>query len=212
MTMFLRLMVVTALAVSTGTVSPVSAQENAETPAETAPATVVERLHERLLSVMQDAESLGYQGRYEALAPIVDATFDVASVARFAVGRHWSDFSDTQRDAYQNVFRRITVGTYAKRFDGYSGQRFQCPETREMGEQRRLVRCELLQESESPVSLDYMLQATPSGWRIVNVYAGGVSDLAVKRQQYQHVIETQGIDALIDGLRERADKLGEKAG
>ena len=50
------------------------------------PVQVVEKLHAALLGVMKDAEELGYQGRYDRLAPVLKETYDTRLHGR-EVGR-----------------------------------------------------------------------------------------------------------------------------
>ena len=38
------------------------------------------------------------------------------------------------------------------------------------------------------VPLEYLLEQRPDGWKIINIIADGVSDLALKRAEYQRVL------------------------
>ena len=57
------------------------------------------------------------------------------------------------------------------------------------------------------VPLEYLLQEGPDGWRIINIVADGVSDLALKRAEYQRVFSSGGIEALIAELEEQTRRL-----
>jgi phospholipid transport system substrate-binding protein len=57
------------------------------------------------------------------------------------------------------------------------------------------------------VSLEYLLHETPDGWRIINIVADGVSDLALKRAEYQRVFAGGGIGGLIEELERQAQRL-----
>ena len=57
--------------------------------------------------------------------------------------------------------------------------------------------------SEPPVRFDYVLRQTNDGWRIVNVLADGVSDLALKRVEYRAILQRDGFQALIDMLKDK---------
>ena len=63
----------------------------------TGPVGVIQRFQDTLLSVMKQAQALGYDGRYKKLAPIITATHDLETIARVSVGQYWSKLSDTQR-------------------------------------------------------------------------------------------------------------------
>jgi phospholipid transport system substrate-binding protein len=47
------------------------------------------------------------------------------------------------------------------------------------------------------------LRETKDGWRIINIMANGVSDLALKRVEYRSILERDGFPALIDMLKKK---------
>ncbi len=77
---------------------------------------------------MKQAQQLGVQGRYDALAPVLSKTYDIASMTRMAVGQSWDSLQPAQKAALTQAFSRMMIATYAKRFDGFSGETFQIVE------------------------------------------------------------------------------------
>ena len=162
----------------------------------------VDNLHAALLDIMQNAESLGFAGRRDRIAPVIQESLDLPFITRFALGRYWSDTNADQRAAMVDVFSRWTIAHYASRFNGYSGERFETISSESARRGRELVRT-VLKVSNDPaenVTLDYLLHETGAKWRIVNVIANGVSDLSLKRADYGAVIKAQGLDSLIAKL------------
>ena len=175
------------------------------------PSAVVERLHGALVEVMREAEALGFEGRRAAIEPVIISVFDLPYVARLLVRTRWSELEAEQRDRMRDAFSALTVATYAQRFDGYSGQRFVTTGEREVRGGRRLVSAELRSPEEPTVRLDYLLQERDAGWRIVNVIADGVSELALKKTEYASIIEGEGFDALVARLEEQVRDLEQGA-
>ena len=68
--------------------------------AEDAPAELVGRRNTALIEVMREAEVLGFQGRYDRLAPVLTAAFDFPLLARVSVGRHWRELDEDARAWY----------------------------------------------------------------------------------------------------------------
>ncbi len=167
------------------------------------PTAAVERLHGVLIEAMRDAEALGFEGRRAAIEPVITSVFDLHYVARLLVRSRWSELDAAQRERMRSAFSALTVATYAQRFDGYSGQRFVTTGEREVRGGRRLVSTELRSPDEPTVRLDYLLQERGASWRIVNVIADGVSELALKRTEYASVIDGDGFDALVVKLEEQ---------
>ena len=59
------------------------------------------------------------------------------------------------------------------------------------------------------VTLEYLLQQRDRGWQIINIVADGVSDLALKRAEYQRVFASGGIAGLIAELENQTQRLSE---
>ena len=43
---------------------------------------VVENLHKTLLTVMKEGNKIGYKGRYDQLAPVITASFDLSFIVK----------------------------------------------------------------------------------------------------------------------------------
>jgi phospholipid transport system substrate-binding protein len=173
-----------------------------------APVRTVEKLHTALLAVMKDAEKLGYQGRYERLAPVLQETYDTPFMAEKSVGRHWKQASPTDQAELVATFSRFMISNYAGRFDGYSGQAFQIVSEEPSAQGSVLVRTRLTQPQEEGVQLDYRLRETGGSWKIIDVYLNGtVSELALRRSEYVSLIKRDGWQGLISALDDRIASL-----
>jgi phospholipid transport system substrate-binding protein len=187
-----------------------AAADSAAVPASTdqVPTQAVETLHETLLGVMQEADSLGYQGRYDRLSPVLQTLFDFAFMAEKSVGRHWKTASEEDKKTLVDTFTRFSIANYAGRFDGYSGQRFETLAQEPSTHGTMLVRTRLEDPGEDEVQLDYRLRKTNGDWKIIDVYLNGtVSELALRRSEYSSLIKREGFQALLAALHERIDSL-----
>ncbi len=171
----------------------------------------IELLNATLLDVMQNADTLGYEGRWNRLAPVLTEVYDLQYVSRIVLGTGWDTLDDSQRSEMVDTFKNLIITTYAARFDGYSGQSFAIASDAELKRGRVLVRTELV-DPEEVISLDYILHKDGVGqWRVINVVANGVSDLSVKRAEYSSLLRRSGFPALMGRIREQADQLAKGA-
>jgi phospholipid transport system substrate-binding protein len=146
--------------------------------------------------------------RYRALEPAIVATHDLPYIAEFALRRQWASLTDEQRQRFVEAFERLSVMTYAARFGNVAADAFRALEAGEPDASGRVqVATAIKREGQADVSLEYLLHETPEGWRIINIVADGVSDLALKRAEYQRVFASGGIDGLIAELTEQAERL-----
>lgn len=163
------------------------------------PTAVVEKLHGTLLTMMKDAATLGREGRVQTVAPVLERTFDFQTIGRVVTGRHWKGFAADTRERFVTTFAGLSAATYADNFDGYAGEIFTTL-SEEVKKNAALVKTQIVKSDGKAVSLNYVLNQRDGKWRIVNVIADGVSDLALKRSEYGAVIAKEGIDALIAKL------------
>jgi phospholipid transport system substrate-binding protein len=169
---------------------------------------VVETLHEALLGVMKDADSLGYQGRYERLEPVLAQTFDLDFMAEKSVGRHWKELSAEDQARLLATFRRFTLANYAGRFDGWSGQHFETVGEDTSTHGTLIVKTRLVDPEDEDVQLNYRLRSVDGEWRIIDVYLNGtVSELALRRSENSSLVSREGIDSLLSALEGRINDL-----
>ena len=182
--------------------------ESAPAPDATEAARVVEKLHDALLGVMKEATTLGYEGRYERLSPVIRELFDLPFMAEKSVGRHWKSAGTENQQALVATFSRFTVANFAGRFDGFSGQSFRTLGVEPATYGTVLVRTRLDEPGDEGVALDYRLRSVDGHWRIVDIYLNGtVSELALRRSEYSALIQREGFKALLAKLDERINDL-----
>jgi phospholipid transport system substrate-binding protein len=183
---------------------PALAEGDAADPA----AAQMRRFYDTLLTVMQQADKLGIRGRYEKLAPAVRSAFDLVAMTRIAVGPAWTSIPNEQQSALVDNFSRMTIATYASRFDGYSGERFEVAPASEARNTGRMVSTKLIPSTGETVTLNYLMRGSGDSWKIVDVYlTGTISELATRRSEFSAILNAGGPSALIESLRQQADKL-----
>ena len=129
-------------------------------------------------------------------------------MTRIAVGPEWNSIASAQQAELIESFSRMTIATYANRFDGYSGERFEVEPVSEARSTGRVVRTRLVQSNGEPVTLNYLMRGSGDTWKIVDVYlTGTISELATRRSEFAAILKTGGASALIDTLRQQTDRL-----
>ena len=172
------------------------------------PETTISGLNATLLSTMKQAQSLGVSGRYQVLLPVLTKTYDTPLMARLAVGQSWSTLQPAQQAAITDAFRRMMIATYAKRFDGFSGETFQIVDISNRGTADKMVKTHIIQSNGKPVAINYLMRKSGPEWKIVDVYLDGtISELASRRAEFATILQSGGPDALIASLKKQGDKL-----
>jgi phospholipid transport system substrate-binding protein len=160
--------------------------------------TLISRLNDTLLATMKSAKDLGFKGRYDKLEPVIEATYDLSFMTQYSAGRHWRQLTPEQRTKLVEAFSRLTIATYASRFNGYSGEKFRILSEKTPRKGNRLVESELIKNDGEAIKLNYLLRQTKKGWRVIDVFLKGtISELATKRSEYSSTLANQGFDGLM---------------
>ncbi|HWB49938.1 MAG TPA: ABC transporter substrate-binding protein [Stellaceae bacterium] len=158
---------------------------------------VIQRFYDALLAVMK--ARLGFDQRYQRLAPAINQTYNLALMCRLAVGPEWQRFQPAQQRSVADAFARYTISVYANRFDDYSGERFAVDPNPAAGPNGLVVASTLIKPNGEKVTLNYLMRPSPDGaWQAIDVYLSGtISQLASQRSEYAGVLQQGGADALV---------------
>ncbi|MGH0033212.1 MAG: ABC transporter substrate-binding protein [Myxococcota bacterium] len=172
------------------------------------PSHTVDGLHEVLIDVMKNADTLGYEGRTRKLEPAIPEYYDVAFMAEKSVGRHWRKATEQERERFLATFLRFMVANYAGQFDGYSGQHFETLSEEPARLDTVLVKSVLVNPEGDDVELNYRMRQVDGRWKVIDVYLDGtVSELALRRSEFSGIVKREDFDALIAAIDERIEKL-----
>ena len=187
-----------------GAALPAAAMAQAADPA----AAQIEAFDTSLVSVMKQAKSLGVQGRSRELEPVMERTFDLPTMTRFAVGPKWASVSAADQAGLTRAFSRLAVSFFAKNFDDYSGQSFKIDPKVDTRGPDKLVRTHIVSPHDKTEDLTYrMRQASDGRWKVIDVYyKSSISQLATWRSDFSATMNSGGAPALIAKINATADK------
>jgi len=168
----------------------------------------IQAFYETLLDSMKQGKSLGIQGRYAKMAPVVATTFDVPGLAKTASGAAWDKIPADQQTAIETAFGRMVAARYASEFHDYSGQQFTVDPKPLPRNADKIVRSQLVPTDDDPTSFDYLMRGSGDDWKIEDVYLdGSISQLAVWRSEFSSVLASGGPDALLAKIKSLGDQL-----
>lgn len=182
----------TPTAPTTATATPTPVRASAK------PEALIADFNSTLLTVMRDAKALKFAGRRDVLRKQLDDVYHLPVMARIAVGAHWRKLNPAQQTRLVTSFSRLTLATYANRFDGWSGEKFEMRGVQPVRAKTVLVKTAIIRPNDKPVEINYLMRRFQAGWKVIDVFLkGSYSELATKRSEYSSVIRRQGFDALI---------------
>lgn len=184
------------------------AEAYASPAADAGPTEVVAALEAALVSSMRSGSETTYLDRARRLGPVVRRVVNHERMAALVLGAAWRELESRQRERFVGLLEDLSVATYARRFADYSGERFEQVESRELREDRAVVRTRMIRPRNDPVAFSYtLMRDADAGWQVVGIHANGVSELAIRRTQYARLYAEGGLDAVIRNLQAELDNL-----
>ena len=185
--------------------TPASAQE-------LGPEETVRKVTSEVLEAVQKDKQLQAGDRAKALAlaeekilPLID--FEQAT--QLAVGRAWRQATPEQRTRLITEFRSMLVRIYSNALGVYKGQSMKVQPVRMAKDATEVtVRNQYLSPGKPPLAIDYSMRKTPSGWKVYDIVAEGVSLVLTYRSEFEQVVQSAGVDGLIKRLVEKNSPSG----
>jgi ABC-type transporter MlaC component len=158
---------------------------------------IVENLHDKLLFLMKNSDSLEHEERVNEMTEVISNNFNIPLISQVVLGRHWN---------FVLLYTNLVATTYASRFNMFDGESFLYLTTQELNRGRKLVKTELHTSSDEIVTLEYLMAKDKNNWKIISVIANGANDISIKRGEYADVIKAKGYDALLVEINKKINK------
>lgn len=174
--------------------------------ADVAPDAFVRKISADVVDAVKTDASI-QSGDINRIITLVDSkvmpNVNFEAVTRSAVGPQWRGASAEQRGKLQAEFKLLLVRVYAGALTQLKDQSIEVTRTLPVpGGSQVVVQSEVRGKGE-PIKLDYRLDKTDAGWKIIDVNVGGIWLVTSYRSQFAPEISKGGIDGLIDTLVER---------
>ncbi len=164
----------------------------------------IEALGEKTIAAIT-RENVSDEARFEEFGRLFRESFDIDTISRFVLGRHWRRATGEQRKEYRSLFADFIVRTYAGRFRQYSGETLTVDEEREVNERDTIVSSRINTLDGPSIRVDWRVRTKGGDHKIVDIIVEGVSTVITQREEFASMIRRGGgsIESLIAELRER---------
>jgi phospholipid transport system substrate-binding protein len=128
---------------------------------------------------------------------------DFQRMTSSAVGPAWRQATPEQQKRLQDEFKILLVRTYAGALSQVSDQVVFIKPVRIAPEDKEVIVRTEVRGGGDPIQLEYRMERTPnegSGWKIYNINVLGVWLVETYKSQFTQIINTKGIDGLIESL------------
>jgi phospholipid transport system substrate-binding protein len=178
--------------------------------AQDSPEGVVEDLVGQIVELLQSDDLSGRDG-IRRLAETIDQDTDLDRLGRLVLGRHWRTASDEQRAEYETLFRELMLSKFVGHLGAFAGSDLQASDdlfavrgSRPIGGNDVIVDSVVRPPDRPPLDVAWRLRGgDDESWVIIDLIVENVSLLISQRSEFSSVIESSGIDGLLNEMRQR---------
>ena len=147
--------------------------------------------------------------REEKLRGILRSYFDVNSIGKWVLGRHWRKANAAERTEYLRLLEDLIVSTYALRFKSYSNEKIKLTGIASRG-QTAIVKSVIERGDQQSVRVDWRVTYPDGQYKIFDIVVEGVSMIQTQRSEFSSVIRRNGgkISGLIATLKDKSAEAG----
>ena len=176
------------------------------------PEVMLERVTKQMLIALKQNDD-EIKRNHLKLVAIVDKILvphvELNDMSKWVVGRNaWLTASSVQKARFENEFKDLMIRTYSSSLKAYSNQEIvYYPIKEDINDKKRVqVLSKILESGRAPIQVAYRLVLKGDDWKVYDIIIEGVSLLKGFKSQFEADIQQQGIDVVIDKMKEHNTK------
>jgi phospholipid transport system substrate-binding protein len=177
----------------------------------TAPDALVKNVSSEVLDIIRNDPDIQRGSMRKTIALVEEKVlphFDFQRMTALAMGPSWRKATPQQQAQLVDQFRTLLVRTYSFALVAYRDQTLDFKPLRmQPTDTETVVKSEVRQPGQQPVSIDYTMQKADDSWKVYDVAVGGVSLVTTYRDTFNAEVRQGGVDGLIKSLADKNRQL-----
>lgn len=167
---------------------------------------VIEVLKQRRDEINENPEIV-----YEIVDNYILPYLDDVTLAKLALGKNWRKASNEQKIEFVDEFRELLIRTYGKSLQEFKDQKIEFSPLRDYsGEERVVVKSEVLQSGGPTIPVDYRMRLKDGEWKVYDIIIDGVSLVTNYRGTFSQEMRKGGMEQVLKMLREKKAEVSEE--
>jgi len=175
---------------------------------ESGPGKIVVATIDRGIRILEDPALQGFdkfQERKDKLWAILTPVFNFKETSRRALGHHWKNRTDKEKEEFVSVFTQILRDIYLGKTDTYSGGKFIYVREIVKGN-RGKVQTNFITSDKKKVVVDFSMRISEGTWKIYDITIEGVSMVGNYRNQFNAILAKSSFEELMEKLYKKRDE------
>lgn len=168
---------------------------------------VIEVLKQRREEINENPEIV-----YEIVDKYIVPHLDDVTLAKLALGKNWRKASNEQKIEFVDEFRELLIRTYGKSLQEFKDQKIEFSPLRDYsGEERVVVKSEVLQSGGPAIPVDYRMRLKDGEWTVYDIIIDGVSLVTNYRGTFAQEMRKGGMEQVLKMLQEKKAEVSREA-
>lgn len=170
----------------------------------------VNDLGNQIISLIKSTEDMG--AKKEHFRDMLQKNFDMNSIGKFVLSRHWRVASDAQKKEFLKLFEQNMVDTYTSQFNKYKDESMQVQNSRKEKDGGIWVNTLVHGEAKDPLNIRWKLYEVNGQFKVYDIYVNEVSMGITHRSEYASIIDSKGgnVDGLLKAMRDNTTSRKDK--
>ncbi|CAI3923283.1 Periplasmic subunit MlaC of the ABC-type intermembrane phospholipid transporter Mla (MlaC) (PDB:2QGU) (PUBMED:19383799) [Commensalibacter communis] len=171
----------------------------------------VMRLYQALNTIQKSAGNSLVQNE-AILNQALDNSYDFPAIVGKTVGYRYNSFTPQEKTAVLEAFKKYTIARYLSSFANEKDTQFKIsPDVKTGTTGNKQIVSTTIGSGNDTTPINYIVQNTPQGWRIVDVLLNGnISQTAVQHGDFSSTLAKGGSQALVEMLNKKTQSFNRK--
>ena len=159
------------------------------------------------VSTMLNDQTISEEQKVKKSRQLMAENLDLEWMAKYSLGRHRKELDMSQLKDFTKIYSSYVIKSYSDLVRNYKGQKAVVKKVSMLDDAEYIVKTEVVQSGQPPIKVDYLVRdvgasnGKKSSLKISDVITEGVSMINSQQAEFNSVISSGGIDALMTQLK-----------
>lgn len=156
-------------------------------------------------------KGLEYKKLIKLIRSQILVNFDFMMIVKYSLGEYSNSIPEAQKQEIAKLFKEMLINAYTMQLYKFNHTKIKIVSSSidETNHNQASIICSVKVNNQTrPISVEYLLNKSKSGWKIYDVTVDDVSVLSSFRMVFENVISSEGVNGLITLLK--SDELSEQ--
>ena len=164
------------------------------------PEDTVRAFEETTINLLKMSNTESKEQRFIYTLNRVKSLFDFKTIVKIILSGHLEGENKELEVEFTKQLRNLTARTMVLNYVNYSKQKYKTVKSKK-NEKRAFIFTEFYISDNKTIPFRFVLKNNQGNWQIINIIASGVSELSVKKIEYQSFLETKTLFDLIQEIK-----------